>query len=892
MSETLAFFTYGKQAKTGEIAVLQTHGDLTLGQAKQYQQNIPLDAPDAGDALCVMRVEPEFFVVAHAQRQEDGAPFCRYVRVPTAAMRALHGDFTALDALFTAPLTPDITLPAAQAWIPPMRQHVLERALSLCDGDMTHLFCLLELALTPEGGWVQGFTGDLTQTLTLLQGLALLLPAPLRYYLTFSTHSLRLPPNRPRLIFAPQENTTTRTRWQWGDWDATMPLTAGAAFMAHLRALWQGDLTAFLSYLDVLDDIAEYMHTLDIGLAQNVDLVAARHSLDLAVLAPEAQVALDDLLNLVRGDNPPKGELYVRYLQRLLALTLEERHATAAAWLAQHLDEHPELAKQLNPALDAALAEQPDALYAFVRAYLSERNDAPEAWLARLHASARAALALAIESGDPPTIGGWLQLLGREPLRYALEAILREGLLAALPAAYTSDALARDLLIIACKREPALVSVLLSDPQLVDALTPSLRAALFEDNIEALQGLAESSRELFLLGLARLAYQSTTPKLTPALVAALWDILLNKPNLVIADSYRPLTLVRALTNAHRAALQPAALENLLALMLADQQDALFYDAARELAQQEALAPLLPSVLIASWRNSSDVLALLNALLSQGTISPQTAVNTLIALLDGQRWDDKPTAPLIEQLGRLVHQHGEVRVPLGVLWQLAEFAHENKQELIAKGVTKRLLAEFNAQADEVQLCRDVQQLRKLHAPFPALKSVVKTWWRELVRRQSLAGLQRLDRALENYRALEDLRPTVASMLGLRRALNNRSLEAWAQDVSVTFRVLQALADGLEELGKQDLLELDALRAEADQLLSDITPDLRQVLATNVKQLVQLIATLADNRTKPSLIRGDDALERQFAAGEATPQGAVDVLRWLAGYLEDSTQNNNA
>ncbi len=891
MANTLAFFTYGRQAKTGELALLHVQGDLTLAQAQQYQQSVPLDAPDTGDALCVIRVEPEFFVVAHAQQQE-GAPLLRYVRVPTAALRALQGDLAPLVALFDAPPAPDMTLPATQAWTQPLRQHALERALQLCEGDMTRLFCLLQLALMPEGGWVQGFAGDRTQTLTLLQGLTLLLPAPLRYYLTFSTYSLRLPPNRPRLIFAPQESATTRTRWQWGDWDVTLPLTAGAAFMAHLRALWQGDLTTFLGHLEMLDDIAEHMHTLDIGLAQNVDLVAARHALDLAVLAPQAHVALDDLLNHVRGDNPPEGELYVRYLERLLTLTLEERHAVAAAWLAQHLDDQPALAQRLNPMLDAALVEQPDALYAFVRAYLSERSDTSEAWLARLHASARAALALALESGDPPTIGGWLQLLAREPLRYALEDILREGLLAALPTAYTSDALARDVLVIACKREPSLVATLLDDARFTAALAPALRAALLQDDVEALQGLVESSRELFLLGLARLIDHASSPKLTPALVAALWDILLNKPNLVIAESYRPLTLVRALTSSHCAALQPTALENLLALMLADHQDALFYEAAHELAQQEVLAPLLPNVLIASWRDSGDVLALLNTLLAQSTITPQTAVNTLVAMLNGRRWDDKPSAPLVEQLGRLVHQHSDVRVSSEVLWRLAEFASENKHELIAKGVTKRLLTEFSSQEDETQLCQNVQQLRKLHAPFPALKSTVKAWWREQIHRRSLAALQRLDRALEGNRALEDLRPTVASALGLRRALNGRSLEAWAQDISVTFRVLQALSDGLDALGSDDLLELAALRAEVDQLLGEVAPDLRQVLATNLKQLVTLIATLADNRTKPSLIRGDDALERQLVAGEVTPQGAVDVLRWLAGYLEDSTQSSSS
>lgn len=887
MVENITYFTYGKSDKTGEMAVLGAYGDLTPAQGKQYQQTVPLDPPEAGDALCVMRVEPEYFIVGHAKTRKD-APYCQYVRLPTAVLRGLRGDLTPLTTLFEQSLTPESVLSAPEAWTATTRQRAIESALAISGGEMARLFCLLQLALIPEGGWIQWQNTDKTRMLTLLQGITMLLPAPLRYYLTFSTNAHRLPPNRPRLIFATQENATTRTRWQWGEWDVVVPLTAGAVFMAHMHALWQGDIPAFIQHLETLDDIAEHMHTLDIGLAQNVDLVATRHALDLAVIAPDALVTIDSLLSHLQGENPPEGDLYLRYIERLFQTTLDERNSVAAVWLAQVLEEHAAIAKHLKAHIETSLAEQPDALYAFVRAYLNEKADPPALWLSRLHESARAALRMALESADPSIIGGWLQLLGREPLRYELGAILHEGLLSALPIAYQDEGLARDLLVIASKREPSTLPILLGDEQLLIILPDSLRLALLEGDLEALQALAETSRELFLLGVARVVYQEKTPKITPAIVAMIWDILLNKPNMVIAESYRPLTLIHALTTTHRATLQPTALENLLALMLADHQDELFYETAKELAQQEAFAPLLPNVLAASWRDNGDVLTLMGYLGAQNIISPQTAVNTFIALLNGRSWDDKENITLIEQLGRLIHLYADTRAPIGVLWQLADFANEQKHELIAKGVTKRLLAELSVQEDESQLVVDLQRLRKAIAPFSALKAVIKAWWRETVHAQSNATLQKLDRALEGNRALDDLHPVIMTVLGMRRALGNRTLEEWSNDINVTFRVLQALFDGLEETGKQDALELTAIRAEVDALLKGITPDLRQVLATNLKQLTHLIAMLADNRTKPSLIRGDDALERQFAAGEVTPQGAVDVMRWLAGYLEDSNQ----
>ena len=43
-------------------------------------------------------------------------------------------------------------------------------------------------------------------------------------------------------------------------------------------------------------------------------------------------------------------------------------------------------------------------------------------------------------------------------------------------------------------------------------------------------------------------------------------------------------------------------------------------------------------------------------------------------------------------------------------------------------------------------------------------------------------------------------------------------------------------------------------------------------------------MAERRSKPSLIRSDDSIERQLQQGEANPQGSIDMMKWIAGYLD--------
>lgn len=161
-------------------------------------------------------------------------------------------------------------------------------------------------------------------------------------------------------------------------------------------------------------------------------------------------------------------------LRDSLRRALDERNTEAGLSVTAAMDSDPAVDSALAPDLDTALEQQPDALYALIRARLNtdtESDSLPDfRWLARLHAAARAALRVAMDEGDSETILNWLRLIAREPAAYEMGAILRDGLTASLPRAQTDPVLAYGLLALAVKRDPLTLSILIDEPALVASL--------------------------------------------------------------------------------------------------------------------------------------------------------------------------------------------------------------------------------------------------------------------------------------------------------------------------------------------------------------------------------------------------------------------------------------
>ncbi|MFN8560103.1 MAG: hypothetical protein U0703_00340 [Anaerolineae bacterium] len=100
---------------------------------------------------------------------------------------------------------------------------------------------------------------------------------------------------------------------------------------------------------------------------------------------------------------------------------------------------------------------------------------------------------------------------------------------------------------------------------------------------------------------------------------------------------------------------------------------------------------------------------------------------------------------MEQLARTIQQHPHLTVDSEVIWNLLAVAGEAKQELITRVALRRLTGELETLEDDELLLDDLQRFSTLIAWSAAARAQLLAWWRGYVREQSLARLQRIDRA---------------------------------------------------------------------------------------------------------------------------------------------------
>jgi hypothetical protein len=824
--------------------------------------------------LAVVRENAEAFLIFYAHPLRLTA-----VRVPEADLRSLKGDLRPLVNLVRSDLDQPQALTASTRWTFEIRREALYRALEIFDGDMHQLLSLLAGALSSVGLAVTHFPASFSRRYQLIQGLMMLLPSPLRYLLTFSMNSTAAPPEGLRLVFVQGDYTGNRCQAEWGQPFAFPEDKSEQTYVQYLRAQWAGDLDDFVRALMALDKAA-YQITAHGDLAQAlaavVDVIAAEQD--------EQQLPVSTMIALLEDDSLD-DEARSDYIDRLLAVALDERDAAASHWLAARMEQQPELAEKLNAHLDAMLETQPDAVYAFVRAHLNAGGELTT-WLPRLHRAARSAFQVVLDSADASSIMSWLQLLAREPEAFEMADIVHEAILGSILLAYQNAGLARDLLVRAIKRDPAVLDTLLNDPQFEQALAPEIRQALYAHDPQAAVTIIDQSRELFLLAVARALPHPNS--ISEQLAVMLWQIYAAYPNLIVAPAYHPLTLLRRLVGADRQALAEGALAGLLAAALADGRDDLLVEFVAALPAAERAEALL-SALRLSKRTADEIVNVLTQLNSGGQLDAQSTIKIYTALLDMAGWEERYTAPFVDPLARLMAQTPEVTLPEHALWHLAERAAAGRAaDSTVRVVMRRLLTTVVEPQTDEALLDALLRVRKLIQNHPAARAQLMTWWMGYLERLSMQQLVQLEKLLNNQRALDDLRDSLATAISVRRLFADQDLRQWSEDIATTYRVLRALSEGFDpeqRTGSIDVATLQRLLAAASQW----PPDQRQVLAANLRDLAELLPAMADARTKPSLIRSDEQLERRLMSGELQPQSAIDLMRWLAGFLEGAQKN---
>lgn len=906
MSDTLERIIYNRPqpgAPAEPLALTPALGaeDAAAWRALVNLEPMPGDDAHASLAVGVFAGPARSFLLARAYRPRDAAsPLFETISVSRRAMQQAAGHLDPFFDLLADPLPPPEggllpLVPLEQPDLPPWTLDERVAALhALLDtytgGDILTALSLLGAALHERQLAICGWDGGWRARARLVQGLMALLPACVRPELTFTTSAASTAASQPRIVFADAAGTSKR----WVSQPPALVIgeeTLLSPYITLLADLWAGDVEKFVEKLEEMDSVAELLMPGSADLHSGLIKVAGRVDLNHRVLNGE-NVPPEALKAVLSGPMTLPPALHRRYAERLLDHALEARDTEAALIVAMQMDEDPALDEALGDALDEALEIQPDAVYVFVRTRLNDAMETSPRWIERLHAAAIASLDVAISDGDEATLANWLRLIAREPASYHLHDVLHRGILAARLRAHSEAELARLLLMLAVKHDPEALETLLGDEALLAAVPENMGLVLRDLGGDPLLTLHVRGPEMFSVAMARAADAHAAHQFTPEINEEIWRLYTAGPALNLPPHYQPDHIVEEWVADGAEWLSPVVLEHLLKLILADGHDSLFADMAHGLALHNRLLPLLGPALQACQRSASDIITLVGQLVTRGDLSQQDAVNTYLELAALREWR-QAALPLVEQVARMAQQNPALDIPQESAWNLLEMAARSRAETVARLAARQLFTDVealdldSAEGDESlttlvdTLARVTEQLQWSHA----VRQYVLSWWRDLVRRQPIAHLTRLDKQVEGRRSLDDARAILQTTLAFRRMLGTRSWPDFVRDINTAFAVLEDLAESFEPSPKRPFsFDQDTIRAELDARSDELTDQERRILARNFKEMAQMIGEMGDHRSRASLIRRSENVDRHLMTGEQQPASAVDAMKWMAGYLD--------
>ena len=238
--------------------------------------------------------------------------------------------------------------------------------------------------------------------------------------------------------------------------------------------------------------------------------------------------------------------------------------------------------------------------------------------------------------------------------------------------------------------------------------------------------------------------------------------------------------------------------------------------------------------------------------------------------------------MIESVARSLSQHPDLVVSPRHLWKLFEASNTLKLDSSSRVAMNRQLQQFSESESTESVIPEIVRVYKQLAWSKSLQSTFNKWWRGFTQAHSLVQLQRMDRELEAHRSLETQRQILQTTIAMRRLLGVRDLAEFAEAINTAYSILENITDAFD---KEQLTEIDeaTIRSELDASTSDLPPDERHILAKNLRELAQYITRMADNRSKPSIMKSDEVIDRQLMHGEVNPSGSIDTMKWIAGYL---------
>ena len=856
-----------------------------------YRQRIeleplPVSRAQASQSIAMLAYDKTRAMLAraHFQDSHQALPAYQYILVPYDALSAIGARIDPLMAMVSDPIpshpnhtTAALKLPPAAA-NPAVRIKQLRKLISqMPDSHFDFAMTLLGAALHERGLLIQNFPLDFPQRAALIQGIHALLPAAAAARMTFSSGRVQSNAAAPQLVFA--DSGAETAQWVY-DWEKPNLIAAALEhpYIQLLRSLWNDDIHAFAADMESMDRTSPRFAAAS-SLSSYLIPLAERLSLDIQVQAGDA-VDTDAMIQTLESDLPPQGRLRGQYIEKLLENALSNRDAAAGLRVAEELQRDAALEPALNRRFDEMLETQPDTVYVFIRNRLNHLG-MDEKWIPRLRLAAANSLEVAIQDSDVPTLVSWLELIAHEPQAYRLQDVLREGILSAQPRAGDDGELGIHLLLIALRRAPDLADILRRDDSLLHALAVKTRQTLQETSAQSLQALTKKNPEYFLLALLHGIQVSDKPLVTAAALKSLWKLYQSKVKVNLPDIYQPAALIRLLAVGASHQMTDHGLDSLARRIIAANDADLFIETANHLASRGALFPRLGIILEADSFTLDKILSVMNAVTAMDSVSPQDVADAYFTLLDYYEWAPE-TQPMMEALARLMGNHPALNVSYRHLWKLFETCNALQIETATRVSINRLLRQF-AEEEGAQAAVDgIARICKQIHWSKTLPTALNVWWRGYASARTLTQLQRIEREMDGRRHLETQKQILKTVLAMRRLMHDRDPVEFAQSINIAYTLIENIAEAFDV---DRLTEMDSptIRRELDDVSANLSTDEQHVLANNLRNLAYRITFMANNRSKPSLIRSDDSIDRHLMLGEANPHGSIDMMKWIAGYL---------
>ena len=885
-----------READEPEV-IASSSPELGSAEARAWCEFISLSpfssaAEDYAIGIFADQVQGEWLLArCHCYQDDRHLPTLQLIPLPAELLEQARGGLLRLSQLLKEPPSlPNHTHPSLEALAVPaklLKAMPRQRALSALpldgmerwEGAFPTLFHWFNQALLPAGLSISDAPPGLAPRLKLLAALQALLPrnAP---QLTFSTNTLQAPSTAERICFyAGEEQTIKDASTQWGE---AMGEGELHPYPAHLQRCWrEGGETALYRELKDLDLTAS--HNFGSGpLNEELAKLAERQNLVYRIESSQ-DADMDRIKTLLQEDAPTPLRHLRLYLSALLHEELEHHDSEEAALIARYMDARPALDRQLNAELDLHLNDAPDAVYRFLRQRLQE--SASPRWRKRLQRAAEAALRIATDEGDGTIIAAWLQLIAREPADFALAEQLHHGITAAIASAREDGKLGVELLSLALHYAHEDLPALLGDPVLLDALPHGLAEVLHggshDDHKLDYDALP---REIVALALAHLTETALAREATPSVIGvrgalSLWELATAHHMRWLPPQYR----ARRTVERWLAAAQPPLLEKaryaLLGAMLRDGADEDFRQAC---ACWGIPAPTeFAKALQQSDRSLEELLAQVNHLGQEGVLNPMAERETYEML-----WglsEREVAFPIVEQIAWWVETHPDLPTPLQLYWRMLAAAADAEELPVARIALRHLLNRLEGAQDVGQLVETMAEGQKFLQWSPEMQGSLASWWRRQLSAASQDLLRDLVAVLSEQPELSEAHTAAQTAHALRGLVGPARIREFAAQLRQTLTSLEALALAFEPLATREM-QFDDEAAQAELLANaqGLTREEAAVLGKDCQELAHLLAELSDHRTRGNVMRGNEELERRLMSGQQMPAGAVDALKWLAGY----------